>query len=46
MENKDLLPIGTVVLLKNGEKRVMITGFNCSCEENLEELFTRFVSNN
>lgn len=25
--NKTFLPVGTVVLLKNGKKRVMITGF-------------------
>ena len=30
---KKFLPIGTVVMLKGGTKRVMITGF-CSIEEN------------
>ena len=30
------LPIGTVVMLKGGSKRVMITGF-CSIEENNKE---------
>lgn len=32
MENK-FLPIGTVVMLKGGSKRVMISGF-CSVDEN------------
>ncbi|MDO4995829.1 MAG: DUF4176 domain-containing protein [Bacilli bacterium] len=27
MENKKYLPLGTVVLLKGGKKRLMITGF-------------------
>lgn len=30
------LPIGTVVMLKGGTKRIMITGF-CSIEENTKE---------
>lgn len=32
------LPIGTVVLLKNAKKKVMITGF-CSTTENNNEVF-------
>ena len=33
------LPIGTVVLLKGGRKRVMITGFCVSRKENPEEMW-------
>ena len=29
-KNVKYLPIGTVVMLRNGKKRVMITGFCCS----------------
>lgn len=39
MEIKDLLPIGSVVLLKNGEKRLMITGIMQSKEEELDKLY-------
>ena len=35
MEEK-FLPIGTVVLLKNGTKRLMITGF-CAVEKEKED---------
>lgn len=40
MEIKDkFLPIGTVVMLKGGSKRVMITGF-CSVEDgNIEKVY-------
>lgn len=33
------LPIGTVVMLKNGTKRVMITGFYCEAGENKGKLY-------
>jgi len=33
------LPIGTVVLLKNGKKRVMITGFCVKPEEDKNRIF-------
>ena len=36
MDTSKYLPIGTVVMLKGGTKRVMITGF-CSIEENTKE---------
>lgn len=42
MENekiKKYLPIGTVVLLKNGKKRIMITGFCVIPEENKNKMF-------
>lgn len=38
-ENKKYLPIGTVVMLKNGKKRVMITGFCSSDIENKERIY-------
>lgn len=38
MENK-LLPIGSVVLLKDGTKKVMITGFYVMSEKNKETVF-------
>lgn len=34
MNKKDYLPIGTVVLLRNGEQRLMITGFKIQDKEN------------
>lgn len=33
------LPIGSVVLLKNGKKRLMITGFCVSPEEDKEKVY-------
>lgn len=33
------LPIGTVVMLKGGSKRAMITGFCVTGEENKEKMF-------
>lgn len=33
------LPVGTVVLLKEGEKKVMITGFCTSGKDNLDKIF-------
>lgn len=33
MKISKYLPIGTVVLLENGKKRVMITGYVCKVEE-------------
>ncbi len=33
MKVEKYLPIGTVVMLKNGSKRVMITGFCCANEK-------------
>lgn len=39
MENKEYLPIGTVVLLKGGEKKVMITGFCVIPNDNNHKLY-------
>ena len=41
MEKKDekFLPIGTVVLLEGGQRKVMITGFCCTDSESPEEIF-------
>lgn len=45
MENKEIeigekyLPIGTVVMLKGGSKRVMITGFCTIAQEHQDKLF-------
>lgn len=36
---KKYLPIGTVVMLKGGSKRVMITGFCSVAEENKNKVF-------
>lgn len=36
---KDLLPIGTVVLLKGGTKKVMITGYSSTAEENSDTIY-------
>ncbi|MBR3897925.1 MAG: DUF4176 domain-containing protein [Bacilli bacterium] len=33
------LPIGTIVILKGGRKRLMITGFACKSEETNNQLF-------
>ena len=38
MRNK-FLPIGTVVLLKGGKKRAMITGFCSIAQENQEKIY-------
>ena len=35
----ELLPIGSVVLLKNGTKKVMITGFYTVSEKNPNEVY-------
>ena len=41
MEKKDkkFLPLGTVVLLENGGKKVVITGFCCNDSENPGEMY-------
>lgn len=40
MEIKEkYLPIGTVVMLKNGKKRVMIIGFCAVAEQNKEKIY-------
>ena len=36
---KKFLPIGTVVLLKNGKKRAMITGFCCIDQKDTTKVF-------
>lgn len=33
------LPIGTVIRLKNGNKRIMITGFCCKIENNPNKIY-------
>ncbi len=33
------LPLGTVVLLKNGKKKIMITGYCCVGEEHKDKMF-------
>ncbi len=38
-KNEKYLPIGTVVLLKNAQKRMMITGFCCADEENPDKMY-------
>lgn len=38
-KNEKYLPIGTVVLLKDAKKRMMITGFCCVDEQNQEKMF-------
>ena len=38
-KNEKYLPIGTVVLLKEGKKRVMITGFCIKPEEDKNKMF-------
>ena len=35
----NLLPLGTVVLLKNGKKKVMITGYYCMGQESEGKVF-------
>lgn len=37
--NEKFLPIGTVVLLKGGKKRAMITGFCSIAQENQEKIY-------
>lgn len=41
MENikEKYLPIGTVVMLKNGKKRVMITGFCCVDNDDTSKMY-------
>ena len=38
MEEKNLLPVGTVVMLEGGSKRVMIICF-CSVEKNSKDIY-------
>ena len=37
--NKELLPIGSVVLLKEGEKRLMITGYYSISEDSPDKIY-------
>ncbi len=39
MKYEKYLPIGTVVLLKEGKKRIMITGFCCTSEEDKTKMW-------
>lgn len=39
MNYEKYLPIGTVVLLKGGKKRVMITGFCCTDKGNNDKVY-------
>lgn len=39
MDNKEYLPIGTIVLLNGGEKKVMITGFCVIPNDNTHKLY-------
>lgn len=39
MELKKYVPIGTVVKLKDASKRVMVTGFCCSSDEDKDKMF-------
>lgn len=39
MNFEKFLPIGTVVMLKGGKKRVMITGFGCTDEANQSKIY-------
>ena len=38
-KNEKYLPIGTVVMLKNGKKRMMITGFCCTDAEEPDKMY-------
>lgn len=39
MKYEKYLPIGTIVLLSGGKKRLMITGFCCTDEKNKEKIY-------
>ena len=39
MNNEKFLPIGTVVMLKGGKKRVMVTGFCVSPDEDKNKVY-------
>lgn len=39
MNNEKYLPIGTVVMLKGGKKRLMITGFCSIADENEQKVY-------
>ena len=39
MNNKELLPLGSVVLLKDAKKRIMITGFYVKENENSDKIY-------
>ena len=39
MNLEKFLPIGTVVVLKEAKKRIMITGYCCSSEKNPDVIF-------
>lgn len=39
MSLKKYLPIGTVVMLKGGKKRIMITGFCCTDQEKKDKIY-------
>lgn len=39
MNNEKFLPIGTVVMLKGGTKRIMITGFLCIGESDKNKIY-------
>ena len=38
-KNEKFLPIGSVVLLEGGEKKVLITGFCCTDSDNPKEVY-------
>lgn len=39
MNTKKYLPIGTVLTLKEGTKKIMITGFCCIAEDNKNKIY-------